>query len=724
MQRVWRPDYPMPGTFPDDDAPYAMFEVRYTSVPGSPTHKNDSEKSSAPTKLSLSSVLRYLSRAIKNPFSWAKSTQRQQKRVAEAQQPSPRPRASGFGSYFELPPALANTTSPALAITTPSALAVTITRAPALDITTSPALAITTPTPVSRVVRTQKSPRRWSPYHYEHGKTRPESSVLRSSKRNYRPFEPSLLVISPEKYIDEDISPVDSEGDIEMLAPEFPLRKRKVHVATARYSVLNPSERLDPVHGVPKYFQKHLGINEKFSAAFEHYRDPAPEFDPDQSFLDSPPLPSARLYDEQEMSPSKAYGAVDDDRIASSMNRWVSDLQKRKGQDITAGMSASIRARYEEVEAQRALEESMKRAEERRAREAEENARRARVELLAREYWAQQKHEEDEFKVSAEEKEAMEAIRAEEAAKVEEDKWQKRQDEIDGKTWKLVSDEWNMSLSLYGELKAKMEANSNPREIIVERPLLTRHDLGTIVPNEDGDSTSAWLNDSVVMAALDHLVKFANQQLGHDTRQSEKPAPYHVFNSNWFTAIKGGEGITKWAGKRGVNLKGSKLRKARKILFPVCVGSHWTVTILDPRNGTIESMNSLDTRSDSAYNLQIVNKIRSWLKYELGSEYIPEEWIAQRCMTRQQSNASDCGVFTIMNSMARVTGTPSWSMRQQVQPKFMDYYRIWLAGALFTGGFQKTGPFAVRLEDRSYDGDLMHDPDFHGYQVREAENSN
>jgi hypothetical protein len=576
------------------------------------------------------------------------------------------------------------------------------------------------PTP-PRVVRTQKSPRRWSPYHYEHGKIRPENSVLRSSKRDYQPFEPSLLVTSPEKYIEEEISPVNSEGDIDMLAVDAPLRERKVRVVTERYSVLDPLERIDPVHGVPKYFEKDLGINEKFSAAFQHYRDPTQEFDPDESFLDSPPQPSARLYDEQEMSPSKAYDAVHDDRMTSSMNRWASELRKRMGQDITAGMSSSMRARYEQVEAERALEESMKRAEERRAREAVENAERARAELLARELWAQRKHEEDEFKVSAGDREVMEAIQAEEVAKAEEEQCAKIQEEIDGKKWKLVTDAWDLTLPLYGELKAKMDASSNPNEVIVERPQLTRHDLGSLLPNEDGDSKSAWLNDSVVMAALDHLVKFANQQLGHDTRQRETPAPYHVFNSNWFSAVADGGGITKWAAKRGVNLSGSKLRGARKILFPVCVGSHWTVTILDPRTGTIESMNSLDTNSDSPYNLKIVNKIRAWLKYELKSDYMAVEWISQRCMTRHQNNASDCGVFTIMNSMARVTGTPTWSMRQQIQPKYMDMYRIWLAGALYTGGFRTTGPFMVRLEDRSYNGDLMKDPDYCRSLLREQE---
>ena len=75
-----------------------------------------------------------------------------------------------------------------------------------------PATIIATP---ARTSKTFKSPARWSPYHYEHGVRRPEKSILRSSRTTFAPFERKLFIPSPQKYVDEDESPVDQEGDLD-----------------------------------------------------------------------------------------------------------------------------------------------------------------------------------------------------------------------------------------------------------------------------------------------------------------------------------------------------------------------------------------------------------------------------------------------------------------------------------------------------------------------------
>ena len=252
----------------------------------------------------------------------------------------------------------------------------------------------------------------------------------------------------------------------------------------------------------------------------------------------------------------------------------------------------------------------------------------------------------------------------------------------------------------------------DPGKILIERPQLTRHDLGTLIPMNSGDAESGWLNDSVVMASLEHLVKAANKQCGHDMMQRETPAPYWVFNSNWYTMVGNGSGITRWAGKRGVNLNGKKLLEARKILFPVCTGSHWTIAILDPRQRFIEVLNSMDRSDKSHYNREIAQRALSWVKHELGKDFLAVEWQGVPSHTMLQKNACDCGVFTIMNAIARVSGVETWAMKEQLMHENMGKFRGFIAGMLFNGGFETAGPFRLIVKDRLWEGALGEDPQY------------
>ena len=565
------------------------------------------------------------------------------------------------------------------------------------------------PTPVrTRALRTPHSARRWSPYHYEHGINRPAKSILRSSRLRHQPFEPTVHIESPDKYIEEEISPIDPDGDVEMLPADVPIRKRKIQIARTSYSSIT-LERIDGVNGVAKYYEKHLGINEKYGPAYENYRDPVPEFDPDESFRESPK--PAGFDAEQFRTPTKDYKQVVDQEMFDGIKNWYKNLEERDG-DPTANMSPAMRKRYAPVAEQRALERATARHKIEEAKRAELKKERDEQDRLARELQAKKQAEADLLKEVALHEAAM---LAEKQAEEERENEQAKADaRSQARLWPPQG--WDCYLPVYAKVDKGLEA-IDPTQVLIERPQLTRHDLGTLLPANYKDAASGWLNDAIVVTALEHLVKAANLACGHNMQQRDTPAPYWVFNSNWYTQVKDGSGISKWAGKRGANLNGKKLLDARMILFPVCEGLHWTVTILHPRERAIECLNSLDTNPDSPYNKRIRQKVLSWVKHELGSDYMELEWQDMPSYTTRQDNACDCGVFTVMNSIARVSGIETWAMRAQVNARRIGILRAFLAGMLFNGGFDTVGPFRLAIEDRHWEGGFMENPQYWGKLV-------
>ncbi|KIV99242.1 uncharacterized protein PV09_09104 [Verruconis gallopava] len=559
------------------------------------------------------------------------------------------------------------------------------------------------PTPV-KAARIPKSPRRWSPYHYEHGVNRPVQSILRSSRPSHRPFEPTLFIESPQKYLDEDESPVDQEGDLEMMEADIPRKSTKISFSGKHYSWLT-GETMDSKHGVWKYYVPQLAINEPLGPQYSGYREPKPEFDPDESFLESP-KPKG-FGQEQEKSPSKTYVHDDDedDGLTSTMASWYREADSRL--DADNEMSAEMKARYAKEMEERAMEEIRKRhAKEqairdeiaRRNREEHEammarQRERERLELMERERLAAEEAEEARrrFQEMAELEQHLEAVREAERT--------------------IIKANFTPDHVLVKKTIQCLK-KTNPDEVVIENGQLSRHDLGTLLPTGRSDSASGWLNDNIVNTALSHLVKAANLKAGHNMSQTTTPAPFWAFNSGWFNTIGDGSGIKRWARKRGVNLGGTNLLSAKKILFPVCLGAHWTITVLDCENRTIETMNSLDVSENSHYNAQIGHKVMAWLRFELGKDFIPCEWQARRPVTCLQTNAKDCGVFTIMNGIARVKNIPTWSMRQQVNAARMGTARWWIAALLVNGGFTP-GEWDLHVDfKRKWDGAFIEDPDY------------
>jgi hypothetical protein len=82
-------------------------------------------------------------------------------------------------------------------------------------------------------------------------------------------------------------------------------------------------------------------------------------------------------------------------------------------------------------------------------------------------------------------------------------------------------------------------------------------------------------------------------------------------------------------------------------------------------------------------------------------------------MTNHQGNGMDCGVFTIMNSIARIKNIPTWSMREQVNDSRIGGCRWWIAALLQNGGFIDGSLFELHVDfNRRWDGPFIDDPDY------------
>jgi Ulp1 family protease len=79
----------------------------------------------------------------------------------------------------------------------------------------------------------------------------------------------------------------------------------------------------------------------------------------------------------------------------------------------------------------------------------------------------------------------------------------------------------------------------------------------------------------------------------------------------------------------------------------MCVQSHWRLLAFKPQERTIEYLNSLQ-----GSGAEFTNTALRYLKQELGSHFVREEWTLIELRSMRQKNLSDCGVFTVLNGLA------------------------------------------------------------------------
>ena len=407
---------------------------------------------------------------------------------------------------------------------------------------------------------------------------------------------------------------------------------------------------------------------------------------------------------------------TDEVHLVENLSRWYSRVEER--QELNGSASQATQKRYATARAEREAEER----EQKRRREEEEREAREKIQLrMAR---TQKFKQEILVRIRRDSVLAVSEMDLQDADREEQTRSGRRKEQMNNlrtvvnrKIIEDGSDGFTSDKHLIRHLEHAMRIN-DPNAIVIEDKSISRKDLGTLYPRiKSNDESSGWLNDAIINTTLIHLVEAANKQLGHDPKQYKTPAPFWAFSSAWYKTIGGETGhldgarLERWSKKRGVNLSGTKLLQARKILFPVCQNSHWTVTIVDAKKRTIETLNSMQSAS---HNRRIEEAVRAWLQFELKGEYHAAQWHTYtNQQSGQQTNGSDCGVFTIMNSISRVKNIPTESMRRQVRPSNIARYRVWLAALLFAGGFDNgSNKFPLHLEHYMWEGAPEDDPDY------------
>ena len=231
------------------------------------------------------------------------------------------------------------------------------------------------------------------------------------------------------------------------------------------------------------------------------------------------------------------------------------------------------------------------------------------------------------------------------------------------------------------EYKAKVHDvlhNSNPNTTVGQG--VTRRDIGTIIPTAGYDRQYGWLNDVVIEAYLNLVAQEAiNRHPADDTNGAQDATPlFHVFNPALMKSVKekGVQSVARWA--RRAKLGGEKLFKAKTLFIPInLTGAHWSLLMIHPQARQIHSLDSLSPGGD-----QLAIKLaKDWLKAELGSRYVAQEWEVLRTSSTQQTNGKDCGVFACINALAYVRGAPYAG----VQAEDMEEARRMMVAALVEG---------------------------------------
>ena len=172
-------------------------------------------------------------------------------------------------------------------------------------------------------------------------------------------------------------------------------------------------------------------------------------------------------------------------------------------------------------------------------------------------------------------------------------------------------------------------------------------DLLRVVPPPGSRGTADWLNDEVVNSYLDVICAHGNQ----DKRPEQTPK-YHAFSSYFMKNLETGgpSKVSRWA--KRAKIGGKKLLDLQKIFVPINSGAHWTLLVVAPQTKSVTYYNSM-----SGGGMKWKQPIFAWLRSELGKDFEANDWMFEaRADSPQQTNMSDCGVFTITTAKQIMLG--------------------------------------------------------------------
>lgn len=177
---------------------------------------------------------------------------------------------------------------------------------------------------------------------------------------------------------------------------------------------------------------------------------------------------------------------------------------------------------------------------------------------------------------------------------------------------------------------------------------LQSRDFQKIVPPKGKGGVDAWLNDESINEYLALVTKNANKEV-----KLKSTPRMHAFSTFFFTSLREGgyKKVARWA--KRANLAGAALLDVEKIFIPINPSqSHWTLAVIQPRIQRVTHYNSYGSGS-KAY----LDVICEWLKGELGAGFNKEDWdLDYSIESPQQTNGSDCGVFTVTTAKQIMLG--------------------------------------------------------------------
>ncbi|MCJ1383682.1 hypothetical protein MMC17_006796 [Xylographa soralifera] len=209
-----------------------------------------------------------------------------------------------------------------------------------------------------------------------------------------------------------------------------------------------------------------------------------------------------------------------------------------------------------------------------------------------------------------------------------------------------LSAEWQLKVTSAMENSAtvKLATLSNGTQ-------LDRRDFGTVLPQGPHDDSLAWLNDNIIDAYLQLGVDTALKHVKHKRGLIPR---YHAFTPFFYKNLvaKGYPGVARWA--KRAKMEGKDLLKVEYVIVPINPSNHWTVMVISPLHKTIEYFDSLSSREGTSNDKIELGKV--WLRGELGSEFVEEEWTTKVVAGPKQENLSDCGVFAITTARVILFG--------------------------------------------------------------------
>ncbi|XP_068945465.1 sentrin-specific protease 2 [Petaurus breviceps papuanus] len=143
-----------------------------------------------------------------------------------------------------------------------------------------------------------------------------------------------------------------------------------------------------------------------------------------------------------------------------------------------------------------------------------------------------------------------------------------------------------------------------------------------------------WLNDEIINFYMNLLVE-RNKKQGLPTLHAFSTFFYPKLSSGGYQAVK------RWT-------KGVELFEQDLVLVPIHRRAHWSLVVIDMRKKTIKYLDSMGQKGHRICNLMLRYLLEE-SKTKRNRELNPAEWSLESAKAYdipQQSNGSDCGMFT------------------------------------------------------------------------------